>query len=95
MTIESVLGPIEPAALGFTLPHEHVFANLTREYRGEGLLHDPALMVQELEKYKEAGGSALVDCTSVGLGRDPVRLREISRQSGVTIIMGAGFYRDP
>jgi predicted metal-dependent phosphotriesterase family hydrolase len=95
MAIESVLGPIEPASLGFTLPHEHVFANLTREYRGEGLLHDSALMTQELEKYKKAGGSSLVDCTSVGLGRDPVRLREIARQSGVTIIMGAGFYRDP
>jgi predicted metal-dependent phosphotriesterase family hydrolase len=95
MTIESVLGPIEPAVLGFTLPHEHVFANLTREYRGEGLLHDEDLMTQELEKYKAAGGSSLVDCTSIGLGRDPLRLREIARRSGVTIIMGAGFYRDP
>lgn len=95
MAIQSVLGPIEPSELGVTLPHEHLLSNLTREYRGEGLLNDPNLMVQELLEYKKIGGSSVVDCTSVGLGRDPVRLRDVSSRSGVAVVMGAGFYRDP
>ena len=31
-----------------TLPHEHVFCDLTREYRGDGLLNDEILAEAEL-----------------------------------------------
>ncbi|TCP47344.1 phosphotriesterase-related protein [Tamaricihabitans halophyticus] len=95
MAIQSVIGPVEPAELGFTLPHEHLLSNLTKEYRGDGLLNDVDLMVAELAEYREAGGGSLVDCTTIGLGRDPVRIKEIASRSGVNVIMGTGFYREP
>ena len=57
--------------LGVTLPHEHVFLDLTREYRGNGLLNDPALAESELRRYVDAGGRTLVDVTSGGLTGDP------------------------
>ena len=41
--VMTVTGPVAAADLGVTLPHEHVFLDLTREYRGNGLLNDPAL----------------------------------------------------
>ena len=95
VTVTTVLGPIDPAELGLTLPHEHIFIDLVREYRGNGLLNDPTLAADELARFIAAGGRTVVDCTTTGLGRDPVALREISRATGLNIVMGCGFYRDP
>ena len=39
-TVMTVTGPVAAADLGVTLPHEHVFLDLTREYRGNGLLNE-------------------------------------------------------
>lgn len=69
--VMTVRGPLPASELGVTLPHEHVFIDLVREYRGEGLLNDEALAVQELTAFRQAGGATLVDCTSEGLGRIP------------------------
>lgn len=94
-TVTTVLGPVEAAELGITLPHEHVFIDLVREYRGDGLLNDRALAVEELRAFTAAGGRTLVDCTSLGLGRDPLALRSIAQDTGLHIVMGCGYYRDP
>jgi phosphotriesterase-related protein len=93
--VTTVLGEVPAEELGVTLPHEHVFVDLVREYRGDGLLNDPALAVRELEAYVDAGGRTLVDCTSIGLARDPLGLRRVAEQTGLHIVMGCGFYRDP
>lgn len=91
----SVTGPVQPADLGVVLPHEHVFTDLVREYRGTGLLNDEHLACQELGLLPAAGGNTLVDLTPDEIGRDPAALRRVSEATGVTIIMGCGHYRDP
>ena len=48
--------------------------------------------VSEVGKYRDAGGGAIVDATTIGIGRNPEALARISRESGVHIVMGAGFY---
>lgn len=93
--VTTVLGPVAAHDLGVTLPHEHVFVDLVREYRGDGLLNDPELAVEELAAFVAAGGRTLVDCTSVGLARDPLALRDVARRTGLNIVMGCGYYRDP
>jgi len=93
--VMTVLGEVYPEDLGVTLPHEHVFVDLVREYRGDGLLNDPALAVQELKAFADAGGRTLVDCTNVGLGRNPRGLVDVARATGLNVVMGCGFYRDP
>ena len=55
-------------------------------------LDDIPTIIAEVGLYKEFGGSALVDATSLGLGRDPVGLTRISRATGVHVIMGSSFY---
>ena len=89
----TVTGPVAADDLGVTLPHEHVFLDLTREYRGNGLLNDPTLAEAELRRYADAGGRTLVDVTSGGLSGDPVGLRRMSERTGLQIVRGAGFYR--
>jgi len=55
-------------------------------------LEDEAVAVAEMRRYKRAGGCALVELTSIGLGRSPLGLARISQASGVHVIMGTGYY---
>ncbi len=50
MSVMTVRGPVAPSDLGPTLPHEHVFIDLVREYRGTGLLNDEQLAVREIRR---------------------------------------------
>ncbi len=50
--------------------------------------------IREVAMYRKLGGGAIVDVTTTGIGRNPAALARISRESGVHIIMGAGFYVD-
>jgi predicted metal-dependent phosphotriesterase family hydrolase len=93
--VMTVMGPIDEAALGVTLPHEHIFINLMSEYKGEGFLGDRSLAELELSAFARSGGKTIVDCTSADLDRDPQALRDMSQRTGLNIVMGCGYYRDP
>ena len=86
----TVTGPIEAGAMGITLPHEHL---LTYHTPPEVVLSDPDLAAEELKPFYEAGGRTVVEVTSRGIRRDPAGLRAISEESGVQIVMGAGYYK--
>ncbi|MEV8630876.1 phosphotriesterase [Streptosporangium sp. NPDC051023] len=60
--------------------------------RDNWLLGDEELAANEAAAFKLAGGGTLVDVTSIGLGRDPAGLRRISETTGLTIVMGTGWY---
>jgi phosphotriesterase-related protein len=54
---------------------------------------DPALAVAEVTRFRDAGGNAIVDLTTVGLAPQPEALREVATQTGLNIVAGAGYYR--
>lgn len=56
------------------------------------IMIDKDLAVREVQYFYNAGGSAIVDVTPVGIGRDPIALKEVSRRTNVHIIMGSGYY---
>jgi phosphotriesterase-related protein len=94
--IQTVLGPIAPDELGFTLPHEHTQIALWHiENRWDywQLTRDQAVILDELERFRSAGGRGLVDLTLPGVGRDPNWLRGLAQASGLHIVMGCGWYR--
>ena len=55
-------------------------------------LDDIPSIIEEVALYRQFGGSALVDATNIGLGRDPIGLARISRATRVHVIMGSSFY---
>ena len=55
-------------------------------------LSDEELMVEETSRFKNAGGSTIVDATSNGVGRNPGGLKRISTRTGLTVIAGSGYY---
>ena len=48
--------------------------------------------VSELKLFHKAGGGTICDVTTIGIRCTPEALPQISRESGVNIIMGAGYY---
>ena len=57
-------------------------------------LTDVDAAIDEASIYKQYGGGALVDATSIGIKRDAEGLARISRATGVNIVMGASYYVD-
>ncbi len=55
-------------------------------------LVDEDIAVEEAMEWRLAGGGAIVDATSLGIGRDPLALARISRATGLNVVMGAGYY---
>jgi len=48
--------------------------------------------IAELKRFVDVGGRSIVDPTNVGLGREPEALAKIARETGMNIVMGAGYY---
>jgi predicted metal-dependent phosphotriesterase family hydrolase len=94
--VMTVLGPVDPSALGFTLPHEHTQCTLwhiQNRWDYWELTPEEPVILEELRLFKEAGGTALADVTLPGIGRDPAWLARIARMSDLHIVMGGGWYR--
>ena len=56
-------------------------------------LDDEDLATREVGEYKRHGGGAIVDVTSIGLKRDPLAVRRVSKATGLHIVMGTGWYQ--
>jgi phosphotriesterase-related protein len=63
-SIESVTGPLDPAAMGVTLPHEHVFINMTPTEARGGYLTVWEERLADLALYTAAGGTTIFDMTN-------------------------------
>jgi phosphotriesterase-related protein len=94
----TVSGPIPPDRIGFTLPHEHTKISLWHvpsRFDYWELAADELTVAEELSDFRRRGGRTLVDLTVPGIGRDPERLRRLAARTGVQIVMGCGWYRQP
>ena len=96
--VMTVSGPIPPERVGFTLPHEHTGIALWHvpdRWDYWELTSDEPTINDELGDFRRRGGSTLVDLTLPGVGRDAERLRRLATRSGVQVVMGCGWYREP
>jgi len=97
-TVQTATGAVPVGELGFTLPHEHTFIQLWQipgrfDYLGQ--LAGPDILVDELTRYRELGGRTLVDLTLPGIGRDVRAVARLAELTGLNIVVGTGFYREP
>lgn len=92
MIVRTVLGDIAPEKLGATLGHEHVFARPPADVTDPDLrLDDEARSTAELIAFREAGGGAVVDMTTLDYGNDAAALARISKAAGVHVVAATGF----
>jgi phosphotriesterase-related protein len=93
---QTVLGPIDPAELGWVLPHEHTAIalwHIPNRWDYWELRRDEPVIVEELAAFRAAGGGTVVDQTLDGVGRDPAWLAGLARATGLHLVMGSGWYR--
>jgi len=95
----TTLGPKRADELGLILPHEHVFVDLrTWDQPGYAQAETAdviALMGPEITKAQVAGVTALVECSTVGVGRRPDILKAVSEATGLPLVVPTGVYREP
>jgi len=48
--------------------------------------------IDEMLRFKYAGGNSIVELSSIGLGRNPMALARIGMATGLNVIMGSGYY---
>ena len=77
--------PITLENLGWI--RRHYYSN-----RANLQLTDLDTAIEEVRRFREVGGGAIVDATSTGISRNPGWLVRISRETGVHIVMGSGYY---
>ena len=87
--------PVTEAALWdqkLTLENLHL-ARDQKRIKDNYILADVAIATQEAAEFRKWGGGTIVDVTSIGLGRDPLALRQVANGTGLNVVMGAGWYQ--
>lgn len=95
----TTLGRLTADRLGMILPHEHVFVDLrTPDQPGYAQASEAsvlALMVPQIEAIMALGVTALVECSTGGVGRRADLDLAVSRATGLPIVVPTGNYREP
>jgi phosphotriesterase-related protein len=96
-TVETVLGPIDAAALGTVLSHEHVLVGIdARIYPWRyDLTATRARAVRELTEAKRGGIDTIIELTTPDLGRDVKAIADVARASGMQVVVATGIWRNP
>ena len=123
MKIQTVRGDISPNEVGFSLLHEHIYADFWNNYysnKAEGeyaqygqsitmdklgilkrnagalmenlLLTDVDLTIREVKHFKNAGGSLIMDATTVGASPSREVQLMVSEETGIHIVAATGYY---
>lgn len=95
----TTLGPLTADKLGMILPHEHVYVDLRTPdapgYASGTAEAVVALMAPQIERIKALGITALVECTTGGVGRRADFDLAVSTATGFPIVVPTGNYREP
>ena len=95
-TVNTVLGPVDIANLGFTLSHEHVGTNAAGLRHTYPEIIDRAGVEEQataaLREAYDEGLRTMVDVSTFDLGRDIQLIQDVSRGSGVQIIAATGIH---
>jgi len=95
----TTLGPKGADELGLILPHEHVFTDLRTSDQPGYAQADPAdvvaVMAPEIERARQAGVTAIVEASTVGVGRRADILLAVSEAMQFPIVVPTGIYREP
>ncbi|MEV6824359.1 phosphotriesterase [Amycolatopsis sp. NPDC051102] len=89
--VRTVLGDIDPAELGVTDSHDHLFF-ASKLLPGQEL-DDPTAAAHALLEFRTRGGAALVQWTPYGLTRRTRELAWISKEVGVHVVAATGLHR--
>ncbi|QEV73551.1 phosphotriesterase [Streptomyces chartreusis] len=91
--VRTVLGDVRPEELGVCDAHDHLFLS-SPQLPGQEL-NDASAARAELDAFRAAGGSAVVQWTPYGMGRRAADLPSLSRAAGVHLVCATGLHQAP
>jgi phosphotriesterase-related protein len=96
--LQTVNGPVPIERLGLILPHEHLFTDLRGPLVPGYARADPKVVGQVMAPYlaaaHKAGVTALVECSTVGVGRNVAVLQHLASITPIHIVAPTGVYRE-
>lgn len=95
--VNTVRGAIDPAQLGVTLMHEHVFvlsAEIMQNFPGPWGDEEKRVAdaIARLNQLKDRGVDSIVDLTVIGLGRYIPRIQRVAAETQINIVAATGVY---
>ena len=89
-------GPVVAEGLGIILPHEHIFTDLrgptTRGYGEADTADVVRVMGPLLEEARQKGVGLLIECSSIGVGRNVSIIAQVAKESGLPVVVPTGVY---
>jgi phosphotriesterase-related protein len=89
-------GPVPAEGLGIVLPHEHIFTDLRGPTTVGYAQADPADVVRVMAPYlaeaHSKGVGLLIECSSIGVGRNVPVIARVSEASGLPVVVPTGVY---
>lgn len=96
--LRTVLGDIPLSELGLILPHEHLFTDLRGPTSEDYAQSDPKSVLQTmlpfLKAAEVAGVTAMVECSTIGVGRNIEVLQHLAENTKIHIVAPTGIYRE-
>lgn len=96
--IQAVKGAVRVEILGLVLPHEHLFTDLRGPQVPDYALAEPQAVAQVMGPYlaeaHAVGVTALVECSTVGVGRNVAVLQHLADLTPIQIVAPTGVYRE-
>jgi phosphotriesterase-related protein len=96
--IHTLKGPVEVDSLGLILPHEHLFTDLRGPHVAGYAEGEPSDVVEVvgpfLAEAAASGVTALVECSTVGVGRNLSVLERLAETTPIRIVAPTGVYRE-
>lgn len=89
--VRTVLGDVPAEELGVCDAHDHLFLS-SPQLPGQEL-QDVSAARAELDAFRAAGGSAVVQWTPYGMGRRAADLPALSRSTGVHLVCATGLHQ--
>jgi phosphotriesterase-related protein len=89
-------GPVAAEGLGIILPHEHIFTDLrgptSRTYGQADAADVVRVMGPLLEEARQKGVGLLIECSSIGVGRNVSIIAQVAEASGLPVVVPTGVY---
>lgn len=96
--LQTVKGSIGVETLGLVLPHEHLFTDLRGPLAPDYALAEPEVVARVMEPFLAAahavGVTALVECSTVGVGRNLAVLEHLADATPIHLVAPTGVYRE-
>ncbi len=93
---QTAQGPLAATGLGVVLPHEHLLTDLrgpTTPGYGQADADDVVRVMKPLlQEAVSQGVGLLVECSSIGVGRNASLLRRLAAESGLPVVVPTGVY---